>query len=138
MTDCERYRRLLSQQQDEPLPNDRDSGLQQHLAACDRCRKFAKDLEHQREILADLPHLATDTLTLPADSATARPNLAFRLWRARLSVPVPLAAALLAAVIGWGLLSSIDLDRSETKQIPGERKVRVLHLDPVSAVRVGQ
>jgi anti-sigma factor RsiW len=137
MTNCERYQQLLSGRLDESLPSEHGAALRKHLAACDRCREFEQELEDQRKVLARLPHLSADSLSLPTGTDTTRPNIAIRLWRARLSIPAPLAAVLVAAVVGWGLLSSIGLHRPEIESVPGERKVRVIQLDPTTAVRVG-
>lgn len=134
MSDCERYERLISDLLDGPLPDDEPEVVERHLAGCDSCREFAEVVRHQRGLLRGLPVMEVGG-SVPRKQARSSGGVLTRLWRARLAVPVPLAAAVLAAVLGWGLLRSLS-ERGETKVVPGERKVHVVVLEPVSAVRV--
>jgi anti-sigma factor RsiW len=138
MANCEQYRQLLSHQLDETLPSKQAAALQEHLGRCDRCREFETTLVRQRTILVGLPRLSANNVSLPVDTNTTRPNLAVRCWRARIAVPVPLVVVLFAVAIGWGVLSSISSNQYVTKSVPGERQVRVIRLDPMMAIPVGQ
>ncbi|MBD3402210.1 hypothetical protein GF420_04895 [candidate division GN15 bacterium] len=137
MANCERYRQLLSQRLDEALTSEEAAALREHLEACDRCRTFETALARQRTILVGLPHFSADNVSLPVVTGATRPNLAVRCWRARIAVPVPLAAVLLAAAIGWAVFSSIRDDPYVTKSGFGERQVRVIRLDPMVANPMG-
>jgi predicted anti-sigma-YlaC factor YlaD len=136
MDRCEYCQQLLSQRMDEPLPSVQQAELKRHLESCENCREFMAELRRQQRMFAGLPELTSDDVTVPA-AETRRGGVLARLWRVRLAIPVPLAAALLAAVIGWELLGAPDITGPEVKTTAVERKVTVIHLEPVSAVRLG-
>ncbi len=124
MRDCEYYQKLISDQLDEPLAAERAEELRAHLVQCPACREFLAAIQKQSELIRMLAiddggaHLKT--LHMPAPKS---PPLLHRVWRTRLSLPLPVAASLLAVWILSGLFFATNR--------PGEAGVALASDTPV-------
>lgn len=130
--DCEYFERLLSSRLDEELPNAQKLELDNHLAGCRACREFDADLTEQRRILRSLPDVIVPE---GRQSTSIKPKW----WKSRLSVPVPVAAAIaLVAIGGWLLaLRSPDETRIDVPAAPiMVRSVEVVRVPAVQATKV--
>lgn len=103
-----RARELLSAYLERDLEEVARTGVEAHLADCDRCGAELQDLRATVALLRRLPapepplHLATRVMARIADGE-ARPA-GLRAWLAKLAAPLvaaPLAAAVAAAVVVW-------------------------------------
>jgi len=52
---CEYYRELISVRQDDELLDDDERQLIGHLAECEACRKFARELEELSQVMSSWP-----------------------------------------------------------------------------------
>ena len=130
--DCEYFEQRLSSRLDEELPSEQQHELENHLAVCPSCRDFDIELTSQRRILQSLPDVVVP------DGFRAVPNT-LKWWRRRLSLPLPVAAAIaLIAIGGWLLAlrspakSNIEMSVTpimvhsvETVRVPAVQAVRV-------------
>jgi len=133
MPDCEYFESLLSHRLDEPLPENDAAALDRHLRECRSCRDYAESIRRDRDLLRSLPREPLDgQLPVPA-----RPNVIVRLCRARISLPLPAAAVLLAALLGLGaLLNSGSASPPTEPSAVVQRLVQIDTLQPVSATPV--
>ncbi len=129
---CEGHERLLSRQLDEDLPVEQQQELNNHLANCSACREFSTALAEQRKLLRSLPDVAVPE---SGHVATAEPKW----WQRRLSMPLPVAAAIaLVAIGGWLMaLRSPNEQNFERPNAPDlVRSVEIVRVPAVQAVRV--
>ena len=136
MKDREHFERLISDMLDGPLPDEKADELERHLAESPESVRFLRDALDQSRMLQRLPEQA---MTKPL--AISERKGARRMWQLRLTVPLPVAAAVAILVAG---LAWVSLKPSGT---PSERKsqptsgtsvqyVQVEKLAPASAVPV--
>ena len=114
MNPCEHWEELLSARLDGPLTQEEARQLEDHLAACPRCRQYARDLEETQKALqawAAEPPPAVAAAIL--DAVRKEPRPAKRPRRAWMS----LAAAVLALVI-WGAVQLPGLGESAESAAP--------------------
>lgn len=99
MNPCEHWEELLSARLDGPLTQEEARQLEDHLAACPRCRQYARELEETQKALqawAAEPPPAVAAAIL--DAVRKEPRPAKRPRRAWMS----LAAAAVLALVIWG------------------------------------
>jgi hypothetical protein len=102
---CDYFERLVSDAADTPLATPEQEELRDHLATCASCRKFQSSVENASAALKLLPVAEMTSPLRPALVGSPTPSLLQRIWRARISLPAPLAAAAILVVIGlavWG------------------------------------
>ena len=109
MNPCEHWEELLSARLDGPLTQEEARQLEDHLAACPRCRQYARDLEETQKALqawAAEPPPAVAAAIL--DAVRKEPRPAKRPRRAWMS----LAAAAVLALVIWGAVQLPGLGKS--------------------------
>ncbi|MGM9578179.1 MAG: zf-HC2 domain-containing protein [Evtepia sp.] len=99
MNPCEHWEELLSARLDGPLTQEEARQLEDHLAACPRCRQYARELEETQKALqawaAEPPPAVAEAIL---DAVRKAPRPAKRPRRAWMS----LAAAAVLALVIWG------------------------------------
>lgn len=99
MNPCEHWEELLSARLDGPLTPEENQQLDEHLAACPRCRQYARELEETQKALqawaAEPPPAVAGAIL---DAVQQEPRPARRPRRAWMS----LAAAAVLALVIWG------------------------------------
>ena len=109
MNPCEHWEELLSARLDGPLTQEEARQLEDHLAACPRCRQYARELEETQKALqawAAEPPPAVAAAIL--DAVRKEPRPAKRPRRAWMS----LAAAAVLALVIWGAVQLPGLGES--------------------------
>lgn len=109
MNPCEHWEELLSARLDGPLTQEEARQLEDHLAACPRCRQYARELEETQKALqawAAEPPPAVAAAIL--DAVRKEPRPAKRPRRAWMS----LAAAAVLALVIWGAVQLPGLGKS--------------------------
>lgn len=109
MNPCEHWEELLSARLDGPLTQEEARQLEDHLAACPRCRQYARELEETQSALRDWgaePPPAVTEAILNAVRKEPRPAKGPR--RAWMS----LAAAAVLALVIWGAVQLPGLGES--------------------------
>ena len=109
MNPCEHWEELLSARLDGPLTQEEARQLEDHLAACPRCRQYARELEETQSALRDWgaepPPAVTEAIL---DAVRKEPRPAKRPRRACMS----LAAAAVLALVIWGAVQLPGLGES--------------------------
>ena len=109
MNPCEHWEELLSARLDGPLTQEEARQLEDHLAACPRCRQYARELEETQSALRDWgaepPPAVTEAIL---DAVRKEPRPAKRPRRAWMS----LAAAAVLALVIWGAVQLPGLGKS--------------------------
>ncbi len=109
MNPCEHWEELLSARLDGPLTQEEARQLEDHLAACPRCRQYARELEETQKALqawaAEPPPAVAKAIL---DGVRKEPRPARRPRRAWLS----LAAAAVLALVIWGAVQLPGLGES--------------------------
>ena len=99
MNPCEHWEELLSARLDGPLTQEEARQLEDHLAACPRCRQYARELEETQKALqawaAEPPPAVAEAIL---DAVRKEPRPAKRPRRVWMS----LAAAAVLALVIWG------------------------------------
>jgi len=130
--DCEYFEQLLSSRLDESLTIEQEQELENHLAECPSCRDFDIELTSQRRILQSLPDVVVP------DGFRTIPDKT-KWWRRRLSLPMPVAAAIALVAIGGWLLAlrspaKSNIEMSETSIMV--HSVETVRVPAVQAIRV--
>jgi anti-sigma factor RsiW len=137
MKNCEYYEKLISKALDDLLTAEQESELREHILHCDNCRAFQADCEKHRLLIRDLPGPALSRqITFPTSGHHRRSWLK-SIWSSRITVPVPLAAAMLIIVIASAAFNLLQ-DHKHILQTPAEparqiRYVQEIKLAPVTA-----
>ena len=137
MKDCPHYQQLISCSLDEPLPSSEQTELDRHLQTCESCRDFERVARRQQQSARELPHSKSSSTAL-RPSATARRDVMSRLWRARISVAAPLAAALLIAAASWLFWTRPDTAESVGPADRFEQATEIIKLEPAALQPVQQ
>ena len=115
MNPCEHWEELLSARLDGPLTQEEARQLEDHLAACPRCRQYARELEETQSALRDWgaepPPAVTEAIL---DAVRKEPRPAKRPRRAWMS----LAAAAVLALVIWGAVQLPGLGESAESAAP--------------------
>lgn len=115
MNPCGHWEELLSARLDGPLTQEEARQLEDHLAACPRCRQYARDLEETQKALRDWgaepPPAVTEAIL---DAVRKEPRPAKRPRRAWMS----LAAAAVLALVIWGAVQLPGLGESAESAAP--------------------
>lgn len=97
--DCESVQRLISAGRDERLPSSGRRTIDEHLRRCEGCREFFAMVEAHSATLKALPAAEINTdLGFNSEKPSKRPYLK-KIWSARISVPAPIAAVAVIAVV---------------------------------------
>jgi anti-sigma factor RsiW len=137
-SNCEKYQRLISDFLDDGLTPDSNAELARHLEVCSDCREFEEMVRRQKASIQVLPVFDT---AMPLPKNHQEQGLWGRLWRVRISIPVPAAALVIMAAVALGILwpreapSSSSPARSTAIEEP-IRTVQVERLTPTHAVRL--
>jgi anti-sigma factor RsiW len=139
MKECEYFERLLSDSMDDPLSADTKAELVEHLLNCERCGHFEETLLAQRQLLQGLPEPESAERHVIRMRDFSIEQGSRPLWKRRISIPFPVAAALAIAMLaGWllafGGLS--DKKPDEFRRDTSTRAVEIIRLAPKSAVKV--
>lgn len=132
MKDCRYYQQLISSRLDEALEPAELADLKRHLHSCHACREFESAVRHQHAALASLPRLSAKHLTPPTASPIRR------LWRARISIPAPLAAAIVIAIGSWILWPRPEARQPTTLADRFEQATEIIRLEPAALQPVQQ
>lgn len=113
MNQCEQYELLISEQRDRALTPFEQSAIDAHLISCEFCREFAASVAYQSATLQNLP---IETAPAQRGHHLAPPSNGHlaRIWNTRVSVPIPIAAAIVFVVAG-GLFAIVR--ESETPKV---------------------
>ena len=133
MSNCEYFERLISDRLDSPLKAEQASALERHLSECQACREFNETVQRQRISVQNLPSQKMTGKLRLSDGRQFRNSVLTKLWRSRITVPLPAAAAVLLALIGWGILTmSYNMDlggkAGETTPPPVTESVQVRYV----------
>ena len=136
MKDREYFERLISDMLDGPLPDGKADELERHLAESPESVRFLRDALDQSRILQRLPEVA---MNRPLE-ASRRKGVS-SVWRLRLAVPLPVAAAvaILVAGLAWVSLRPSGAPSERKSQPVSEASVQYVQIEklaPASAVLV--
>jgi anti-sigma factor RsiW len=133
---CERFERLISDALDGEISSTDETALRTHLSQCEKCRDFQGSAILCRERLRSLPDLALDS----SDSySSVRITGTSRFWIRRVSLPIPVAAALAAFMIaGWLMaLRPIAMSAAAPPSRPVlVRSVEIIRVEPAQVAPV--
>lgn len=117
MTDCDKYRELLSANLDGELTGDEEGSLERHLAGCKSCSKLLAEMLEQRKLFsrraeAKIPVEIEKAILDRTSGRTPRRNPIMRLFSGSYLIPRPVAWAVAALIV---TLIALDLFRPATK-----------------------
>jgi predicted anti-sigma-YlaC factor YlaD len=141
MKDCEYFQRLMSDQLDEPLAPELGHKLNVHLKQCSDCAEFLKTLQKQSAMIRSLAVVddGPQVRAVQALNPTSQP-LWRKVWRTRLSVPLPVAASLLALWIVSGAYfatgKSTTTHTNPPVETPAVKCLSTVSLRPARPVKV--
>lgn len=139
MKTCEYYQRLLSESLDDDLTEEQADEVEKHLIDCVACRAFQRISKNQAVLTRQLPMVDCSDNDGKVNDLS-KPAYLKQFWSARLSVPLPVAAAVLLLVLGisgWGLMKS---GGSPTSSPPLHRgmtqieQIQIMRFEPQSAL----
>ncbi len=134
---CEKFERLISDRLDGEISPADESALESHLARCENCRSYEASAILLRERLRSLPDLADESEVSLSEKGIERRK---RLWSRRISLPLPLAAALAALMLAGWLLA---LGPGDVRPAPPAKRsvlvqsVEIIRAEPAQAAPAG-
>lgn len=134
--DCHKLERLISDRLDGTISPADESAVQAHLKRCEECRRFEEYAIRSRDRLHNLPDAAIDT---PTVSLLRRVESANGFWVKRISLRMPVAAALAFLMLtGWALALIPDRSPTDTSSIRPTlvRSVEIIKAQPALAKSV--
>lgn len=142
MKDREQYERLISDSLDRPLSQAEETELQKAILKYPELVEFKAELIKQATLVRSLPELRTDAALRLSNEKPAQRGVLWSLWNLRVSLPLPVAAVLVLALIGFALFGSLTRPTPEvpvmTQQATMIDYVQIERLKPATAVLIQQ
>ncbi len=142
MKDREQYERLISDSLDRPLSPAEKAELEQAMRQYPELAEFKAELIKQATLVRSLPELSTDAALRLSNEKPARRGVLWSLWNIRVSMPLPVAAVVLLALVGFVLFGSLTRPTPEvpvmTQQAAMIEYVQIERLKPATAVLIQQ
>jgi anti-sigma factor RsiW len=141
MKNCDYFERLISDAADSSLDAPRVAELRDHLATCAECRRFQESVGRSSHYLQELPVIKMTSSSQRLNAETKGIGPLQRIWRARISVPAPLALAALIVVVGLSVWTASRNKAADTpvrsSQPPAAvNYVQVEEIAPGSGTRI--
>jgi hypothetical protein len=142
MKDREQYERLISDSLDRPLSQVEETKLQEAILKYPELAEFKAELIKQATLVLSLPELRTDPALRLSEEETAHRGILWSLWNLRISVPLPVAAVLVLALVGFALFGALTRPTLEapvmTQQAKTIEYVQIERLKPATAILILQ
>ena len=133
MKNCEQNQMMLSELYDDGTDIKQNDELQSHLHSCADCKEFQVDLQNQSIQLQNLPNIDFQN--------EQEETILKKIWKTKISIPLPAAAAVFVIVTGlyWlnGSIEQVEPQIIEVeKQQTEYQNVQFVKFSPQSAVLV--
>jgi len=140
---CEQYEEQLSSLIDNELEDEKSESLFRHMSSCPECRQSLRvALQMRVDLKEGTPPLAPRELdrkiliSVPQAQRYLldRKPLPSSMWRRRVSLPYPIAAAVSVFLIAASITLSLVWSKSE--RIPSETSVQTVYVTALPAVEI--
>lgn len=142
MKNREYYERLISDSLDGTLSAAEAKELEQAVREHPELAEFKAATLKQAELVQSLPQFTMDTALTPSVDKSEKRGILWSLWNTRVSLPIPVAAVMLLAVLGsvlFGIYAKEAPSVSITNQQATTIKyIQIERLKPATAVLIQQ
>jgi anti-sigma factor RsiW len=141
MKTCDHFERLISDAADAPLDVSLMAELRDHLASCAECRMFQESVGRSSQLLRQLPDAEMTSSSQRGNATKKNAGPLQRIWRARISIPAPLALAALMIVVGLSVWiasrrSAVETPVRSSQPSAVVNYVQVEEISPSSGTRI--